>query len=66
MMTEQKPGRGGRRAGAGRHLKAEEKREQRSVNLTPTVWAFIARMQAKLGGSENDALEAICRAHNDF
>jgi len=59
-----KPGRGGRRAGAGRHLKSDEARLQKSVNLTPRVWAFVAMIQlAHPGESESDALERICRSH---
>jgi hypothetical protein len=64
-MTD-KSGRGGKRKGAGRKPKADEKREQKSVNLTPSVWAFIAGMQEYIGGSENDALEYICRTHPHF
>ncbi len=67
-MTEQKPGRGGQRKGAGRHPKSEEKRVQKSVSLTPTVWAIIAAEQAKNGGSESDAIERLLCApppHHD-
>lgn len=56
--------RGGQRKGAGRPPKSEEAREQKSVNLTPRVWAFVAMMQlAHPGDSESDALERICRSH---
>lgn len=56
--------RGGQREGAGRHPKSDEARVQKSVNLTPRVWAFIALMQlAHPGDSESDALERICRSH---
>lgn len=58
-----KPGRGGRRKGAGRPPKGEAAREQKSVSLTPRVWAFIAFNQLQFGGSESDALERICRSH---
>jgi hypothetical protein len=57
-MTSDTPGRGGRRAGAGRKMKSDQKRVQKSVNLTPRVWAFIATFP----GSESDAIEAICRS----
>lgn len=59
----EKPGRGGRRKGAGRPPKSGETREQKSVSLTPRVWAFIALNQLQFGGSESDALERICRSH---
>jgi hypothetical protein len=36
---------------------------QKSVNLSPRVWAFIAMIQLARGGSESDALERICRSH---
>lgn len=56
-------GRGGRRDGAGRPPKSHETRIQKSVSLTPRVWAFIAFTQLQHGGSESDALERICRSH---
>jgi hypothetical protein len=62
-MTSNKPGRGGRRKGAGRKPKGEAIREQKSVSLTPRVWAFIAFNQLQLGGSESDAIERIIRSH---
>lgn len=50
--------------GGGRNPKSEEARIQKSVNLTPRVWAFIAMVQlAHPGESESDALERICRSH---
>ena len=64
-MTD-KPGRGGRRTGAGRKPKADERRKQKSVNLTPAVWSFIATFQVQIGGSESDTLERICRTHPLF
>jgi hypothetical protein len=57
-MTD-KPGRGGSRKGAGRKPKSNEKRVQKSVSLTPTVWNIIAADQAKHGGSESDAIERL-------
>ena len=62
-MPSDKPGRGGRRTGAGRKPKGDEARAQKSVSLTPRVWAFIAFNQLQFGGSESDALERICRSH---
>lgn len=65
-MTD-KPSRGGRRPGAGRPPKSRETRIQKSVSLTPRVWAFIAMMQLQTAGrSESDALEVICRSHPLF
>jgi hypothetical protein len=54
---------GGSRKGAGRPPKGDEARVQKSVNLSPRVWAFIAMIQLARGGSESDALERICRSH---
>ena len=58
-----KPGRGGARKGAGRPPKGDEPREQRSINLTPRVWAFIAYQQLALGGSDSDIIERLIRSH---
>ena len=59
-----KPMRGGTRPGAGRPAKSGEARVQKSVSLTPRVWAFVTMMQlAHSGESESDALERICRSH---
>lgn len=56
--------RGGTRKGAGRPSKSDESRIQKSVNLTPRVWSFIAMIQlAHPGESESDALERICHSH---
>lgn len=63
-MTNKKSARGGRLLCAGRPPKSDEPREQKSVNLTPRVWSFVAMMQlAHPGDSESDALERICRSH---
>lgn len=62
-MASNRPGRGGRRKGAGRPPKGDEIREQKSVSLTPRVWSFIAFNQLQFGGSESDALERIIRSH---
>jgi hypothetical protein len=65
-MNERKQ-RGGAREGAGRPPKSDAARIQKSVSLTPRVWAFIAMMQlAHPGESESDALERICRSHPLF
>ena len=58
--------RGGQRRSAGRPPKSGEARVQKSVNLSPRVWSFIAMMQLAHGGSESDALERICRTHLFF
>lgn len=58
-----KPGRGGQRQGSGRPPKSDQPRIQKSVNLTPRVWAFIAFNQLQFGGSESDALDRIVRGH---
>lgn len=58
--------RGGQRSGAGRPPKSGEVRIQKSVSLTPRVWAFIAFNKLQFGGSESDALERICRTHLFF
>ena len=58
--------RGGQRSCAGRPPKSGEARVQKSVNLSPRVWSFIAMMQLAHGGSESDALERICRTHLFF
>lgn len=65
-MTSDKPGHGGRRKGAGRPPKSDQTRIQKSVSLTPRVWAFVAFNQLQFGGSESDALERICRTHFFF
>lgn len=56
--------RGGKQPGAGRPPKSGEARVQKSVSLTPRVWAFVAMIQlAHPGESESDALERICKSH---
>jgi hypothetical protein len=57
----EKPGRGGRREGAGRKPKSGENRIQKSVNLTPQAWAALAAQQ-QAGESESDTLERLLTA----
>lgn len=54
----EKQGRGGRREGAGRPPKGEEKRIQKSINLTPQAWATLTKLQ-QAGESESDVIERL-------
>lgn len=63
---ENKPTHGGRRDGAGRKPKSKgEKRNQKSINLTPRAWLFIAQLQEMYpaGTSESDVIEKLIRSH---
>lgn len=56
-----KPGRGGKREGAGRPPKAGrggEKRIQKSITLPPSLWEWIDRQD----GTESDVIERLVNA----
>ena len=60
-MKETKPGRGGRRQGAGRKLIGRECRRSLTIRIEPTVYDILEQIACKQGVSKGVLVEQLIK-----